>query len=323
MKKPLSFRLAGICLMHLLFAAQGQAQCGATGNGTQCQGPLVIVPPSNPSVQEFITLTDIGKPVPGPAATQYTLSISGGAIVESDDGGAYHTLVGATGPAATVQVGSTTTGQPGTAASVSNSGTSSAAVLNFVIPAGVAGQNGPPGQEGQSATVQIGTVTTGAPGSQAAITNSGTPSAAVFNFTIPQGLVGPTIPVDIVLIARSARVQGLDNYWQFPDAETELLDDIVRADVDLTHASQTRLYAEIGGNQPGPPGSVFYAEYSLDGGQTWNVLTGSADVSATGSRVSDWVPVPAEATVDVVVRAVASGGTGGAICIKSVHLQVE
>ena len=46
---------------------------------------------------------------------------------------------GATGMAATVQVGTTTTGAPGTNASVTNTGTESNAVLNFVIPAGATG----------------------------------------------------------------------------------------------------------------------------------------------------------------------------------------
>jgi hypothetical protein len=38
--------------------------------------------------------------------------------------------------------------------------------------------------------VNIGTVTTGAAGTQAVVTNSGTSSAAVLNFTIPQGAPG-------------------------------------------------------------------------------------------------------------------------------------
>jgi hypothetical protein len=69
---------------------------------------------------------------------------------------------GSTGPqgnpgtAATVEVGTTTTGEPGTNAAVTNSGTSSAAVLDFVIPkgekgdAGLAGQDGAPGIPGYS-----------------------------------------------------------------------------------------------------------------------------------------------------------------------------
>ena len=49
---------------------------------------------------------------------------------------------GTPGEAATITVGSTTTGAAGTSASVTNSGTSSAAVLDFVIPQGANGQNG-------------------------------------------------------------------------------------------------------------------------------------------------------------------------------------
>lgn len=45
-------------------------------------------------------------------------------------------IKGNKGDAATIDVGSTTTGLPGTSASVTNVGTTSSAVLNFVIPAG-------------------------------------------------------------------------------------------------------------------------------------------------------------------------------------------
>jgi hypothetical protein len=50
------------------------------------------------------------------------------------------------------------------------------------------------GGGGTAATVSAGTTSTGAPGSSASVTNSGTSSAAVFNFTIPRGDTGPTGP---------------------------------------------------------------------------------------------------------------------------------
>lgn len=50
-----------------------------------------------------------------------------------------YTQAGTPGAAATVSVGSTTTGAAGTSASVTNSGTSSAAVFNFTIPRGDTG----------------------------------------------------------------------------------------------------------------------------------------------------------------------------------------
>ena len=54
---------------------------------------------------------------------------------------------GPTGPA-TITVGQTTTGNPGTNASVTNVGTNENAILNFTIPAGMTGPTGPQGPTG-------------------------------------------------------------------------------------------------------------------------------------------------------------------------------
>jgi hypothetical protein len=104
---------------------------------------------------------------------------------------------GSNGSAATVSVGTVTTLSPGASATVTNGGTSSAAVLNFGIPAGntgTSGTNGTNGTNGTAATIAVGTVTTGSAGSSASVTNAGTSSAATFNFTIPRGDVGATGP---------------------------------------------------------------------------------------------------------------------------------
>lgn len=87
---------------------------------------------------------------------------------------------GATGTAATIAVG-TVTG--GATASVTNSGTSSAAVFDFVLP------KGDTGSTGSAATISVGTVTSG---STASVINSGTSSAAVFDFVLPKGDKGDT-----------------------------------------------------------------------------------------------------------------------------------
>jgi hypothetical protein len=55
-----------------------------------------------------------------------------------------------------------------------------------------AGGAGPTGAQGAAATVTVGTTTTGAAGSLASVTNVGTSSAAILNFTIPQGATGAT-----------------------------------------------------------------------------------------------------------------------------------
>lgn len=52
---------------------------------------------------------------------------------------------------------------------------------------GIDGIDGTDGKDGTAATITIGTVTTGEPGSSAAVVNSGTTTAAVFDITIPRG----------------------------------------------------------------------------------------------------------------------------------------
>jgi len=166
---------------------------------------------------------------------------------------------GGSGSAATIAVGTTTTGDAGTDAAVTNVGTSEAAVFNFTIPRGdvgatgatgatgpegpqgIQGETGPQGPQGETgptgatgpqgpqgdqgiqgeqgiegeqgetgatgatgpqgpqgdtgaqgpagaaATIAVGSVTTGSAGSSAVVTNSGSSSAAIFNFTIPKG----------------------------------------------------------------------------------------------------------------------------------------
>ena len=86
---------------------------------------------------------------------------------------------GPAGTAATIAIGSTLTGAPGTNAIVTNTGTTNNAVLNFTIP------RGEPGINGQNATIEIGTTNTLPSGSQATVTNSGTPTNAILNFGIP------------------------------------------------------------------------------------------------------------------------------------------
>jgi hypothetical protein len=95
--------------------------------------------------------------------------------------GTLNITAGPQGPAATIVVGTTTTGAAGTDAGVTNSGTSSAAIFDFTLPEGAQGLN---------ATIAAGTTTTGAAGTSADVANVGTSSAAIFDFTIPEGIQG-------------------------------------------------------------------------------------------------------------------------------------
>lgn len=56
---------------------------------------------------------------------------------------------------------------------------------------GSVGPTGPTGPTGP-ATITVGTTTTGEPGTEASVTNVGTSSVAVLNFTIPRGATGAT-----------------------------------------------------------------------------------------------------------------------------------
>ena len=62
---------------------------------------------------------------------------------------------------------------------------------------GDTGAKGDRGATGAAATVRIGTVTTGAPGSEAIVTNVGTANDAVFNFMLPRGEKGADGGIDV------------------------------------------------------------------------------------------------------------------------------
>ena len=100
---------------------------------------------------------------------------------------------GAQGPAGrsgTIAVGTVTTGEPGSDAKVTNVGTATDAVFDFVIPQGEQGEPGG-GGTGGTVSVQVGDTTTGEPGTDASVENTGTDTNVMLQFTIPRGEQGP------------------------------------------------------------------------------------------------------------------------------------
>lgn len=125
-----------------------------------------------------------------------------------------------------ITIGTVTTGEPGSEADASITGTAPNYVLNLTIPqgeigpqgpigetgpqgetgaqgevgpqgpagepgpAGPQGEPGPAGEDGLTPTLTIGTVTTGEPGTDAEATITGTAPNFVLNLTIPQGEPG-------------------------------------------------------------------------------------------------------------------------------------
>jgi hypothetical protein len=103
-------------------------------------------------------------------------------------------IIGGPGPSNILTVGSVSSGNSGTLPVVTITGTSPSQTINFTIPKGDTGSAGPTGATGPkgdaAATISVGTTLTGNAGTSAQVTNSGTSSAVVLNFTIPKGADG-------------------------------------------------------------------------------------------------------------------------------------
>ena len=100
---------------------------------------------------------------------------------------------GPSGPANSLSIGTITTGAAGSSASATITGTAPNQTLSLTIPRGDTGSTGSAGAAGAAATVSVGTVTTGAAGSSASVSNSGSSSAAVLDFSIPRGDAGTQV----------------------------------------------------------------------------------------------------------------------------------
>ena len=148
----------------------------------------------------------VGTTTTGVPGTNASVTNTGSSSAASFDFTIPRGDTGATGPAGTVAIGTTTTGAAGSSASVTNTGTSTAANLEFTIPKGdqgiqgVQGVQGVQGDTGPAGTVAIGTTTTGAAGSSASVTNTGTSTAANLEFTIPRGAQGVQGPAATVAV---------------------------------------------------------------------------------------------------------------------------
>lgn len=139
------------------------------------------------------------------------VSVSGGSTVSPTvgNGGSVSVAIGSvtgTSPtvvSGTVEIGKVSTLSAGSNATVVNSGTAYHAILDFGLPAGIAGAagatgaqgaTGPQGPAGITPAFKIGQVTTGAAGSSAAVTATTTNGGAnvSLDFTIPRGDTGAT-----------------------------------------------------------------------------------------------------------------------------------
>ena len=168
------------------------------------------------------------------------------------------------------------------------------------------GGAGPTGPAGTAATVTIGTVATGVAGSPATVTNVGTGSAAVLNFTIPQGATGApgsgggaTSGIAFASVYHSVQNSSNYPYYSVNNPNGSTVESVPNSVLTWVPAGCTatalKVFSEQGGTitatlRIGTPGNMVS---SAD--LTCTATTGSS-CSATGSDV-----VPAGGFVDLVL----------------------
>jgi hypothetical protein len=158
-------------------------------------------------------------------------------------------------------------------------------------PAG--GPTGPTGPTGLgSATVAIGTTTTGSAGSSALVTNTGSGTAAILNFTIPQGATGPAGSV-----ASIATGPGLTG-GPITSSGT----------IDMATAQKTRTICYIAGSDNNSaPIDTTYSQKSF-----FNNMIGSMTVTAASCQVD-----AGSATLQVFKNNLGTAITGAATACNS------
>lgn len=142
---------------------------------------------------------------------------------------------------------------------------------------------GAKGDTGTAASIKIGSVTTGAAGSNASVTNSGTASNVVLDFTLPRGDRGEDgadsgIVVDTALSATSTNPVQNKVIKAELDKKTAKTDKIYEANLEWGDSDLLNSFSPIDAAMVPELGSDHFCffppsnvdiEYSIDGGKTW------------------------------------------------------
>ena len=187
-------------------------------------------------------------------------------------------------------------------------------------PVSVKGDTGPKGEKGDTgatASIKIGTVTTGAAGSNASVTNSGTASNVVLDFTLPRGEDGADggIIVDTALSATSTNPVQNKVIKAALDGKINKTDKIYEANLEWGGRNISNGFSPVDAGMIPELGANRFAfgnaagitiEYSTDAGNTW-LDYGSSDTAktalfTTGSNHSIGKSEKGTVTTDCLLR---------------------
>ena len=176
-------------------------------------------------------------------------------------------------------------------------------------PQGPVGPSGPPGPPGLP----------GVPGAQGAAGATGPAGPAG-----PQGPKGEdgapgTLPAPVPYAFVTSILQ-----WNITTSWAEVGNTLMRAQVDLSKATASRLVAQMstGSTYVAPAGSQLAALYSTDNGYTWSPLS-RVDIPGAGMKVGDWYAIPQGAAADVLVRLIGIASKNTTVRIYSAQLQLK
>ena len=173
--------------------------------------------------------------------------------------------------------------------------------LQATAGVGPEGPKGDTGNTGPAGTIAVGTVTTGVAGTNASVTNTGSPQAAVLNFTIPRGEAGAAVGEGIT------EQQAIDAVRQarpvFNDTGATSLSTIGLTIPAAVLGAGWTLVSGSGAtavyhHEPGNTANLAFPIDGLTNGLRfvigWDSVTGAADV--VGRRFSAYLATSATAT---------------------------
>jgi hypothetical protein len=164
---------------------------------------------------------------------------------------------------------------------------------------GDTGAQGLQGIAGTAATIRIGSVYTGEPGTNASVSNSGTSTNAILNFTIPRGNPGADggVTVDEVLNATSLNPVANKTVY------AALQEKVTAEEIADTYAKKTDISGmvkSVNGKEPDAGGNVNVEEYTHPNSGVTAGTYRSVTVNAQGHVTGGSNPT----------LAIANGGTG-------------